>query len=93
MWRRSASASGAKLVVGDLVIALVGHAVDDRVLNDADDKVIADASELDVLEQAGGVEGLEAAIDAVRVEPVAGLNEQVGADGAFLDALVALDLD
>ena len=83
----------AELVVGDLVVALIGDAVDDWVLDHAHNEVVAHAAELDVLKQAGGVEGFQAAVDAIRVEPVARLDQQVGADRALLDALVAFDLD
>ena len=44
-------------------------------------------------EQAGGEQAFQAAVDAVGVERVAGLDQHVGEDRVLLDALVALDPD
>ena len=82
-----------QLFVGKLVVSLIRNPVDDRVLDDPHHQVVADTAEPHVLEQAGGVERLQAAVDAVGVELVARLNQQIGSDGAVLDTLVPLDLD
>ena len=85
--------SGPQLIVGELVVALEGDAVDQRVLDHAHDQRVALAAEPHVLEQAGGVERLQAAIEPVGVERVARLHQHVGEDRAGLDSLIALDLD
>ena len=82
-----------KLVVGQLVVALEGDAVDQRVLDQAHDQRVALAVDPHVLEQAGGVERLQAAIEAVGIERVARLHQHVGQDRPGLDSLIALDLD
>ena len=85
---------GAQLLVGELVVALEGDAVDDRVLDHLHHQRVATApGQADVLEQAGGVERLEAAIDPVGIERVAWLHQHVGADRPGLDTLIALDPD
>ena len=82
-----------QLVVGQLVVAFERHAVDDRIFDHAHHQRVAASAQPDILEQAGGIKRLEAAIEPVRVKPVARLDQQVGPDGAVLDALVALHLD
>ena len=82
-----------KLVIGQLVVALEGDAVDQRVLDQTHDQRIAFAVDPHVLEQAGGVERLQAAIEPVGIERVARLHQHVGQDRPGLDSLVALDLD
>ena len=82
-----------QLVVTQLVVALEGDAVDDGVLDHLHHQAIALTADGHVLEQASGVQRLEAAVDAVGIEAVTGLHQHVGADRSLLDALVALDLD
>ena len=84
---------GPQLRVVELVVALEGDGVDDRVLGDVDHERVALTLEADILEQPRGVERLDAAVQALRVERVAGRYEHVGEDRPGLDALVAVDLD
>ena len=51
------------------------------------------SSDADVLEQAGGVERLQALVDLEGVEPAARSGPEIGADGLGLDPLVALHDD
>ena len=83
----------AKLIVGQLVVALEGHAVDQRILDHVHHQRVAFAGEPHVLEQAGGVKRLQAAIQPVGIERVTRLHQHVGEDRPGLDSLVALDLD
>ena len=83
----------AQLLVGQGVVALEGDAVDDRILDDVHDERVALAAERDVLEEAGGVEGLEAAVEFGLIEGLAGGDDHVGQDGLLADPVVALDLD
>ena len=83
----------AKLVVAELVVALERDAVHQRIFDQTNDQRVAFAVEPHILEQAGGVEGLEAAVEPVRIERIAWLDQHIGQDRAGLDPLIALDLD
>ncbi len=75
------------------MVPLEGDPIDERVLHDLHHQVTTAPGEADVLEQAGGVECLEAAIDPVGIERVAWLHQHVGQDRPGLDTLIALDPD
>ena len=79
--------------IGQRVVALEGDPVDDRVLLHLHHQRVAVAPELDVGEQAGGVERLQAAIELVGVERIARPHQHVGEDRARLEALIPLYLD
>ena len=80
-------------IVGELVVALEGDAVDDRVLDHVHHQRVAVATQIDVREKPGRIQRLQAAIELVGIERVASLHQHVGEDRAFLDALIALDPD
>ena len=82
-----------QLIIAELVVPLIRNAIDDRIFNDLHHQVIAGAAEANVLEQARCIQRLQAAIDPVRIKPVAGLNQQVGPYGPFLDPLSPFHLD
>ena len=84
---------GTQLIVRELVVALEGDAVHQRVLDHMHDQRVALAIDLHVLEQAGGVERLQAAIESVGVERVALLHQHVGQDRPGLDSLIAIHFD
>ena len=52
----------------DLVVALEGDDADGRIFDDHDQDAVAVAGDLDVLEQARGVEALERGVDGFSVE-------------------------
>ncbi len=84
---------GPQLLVRELVIPLESDPIDDRVLDHLHDERIALPGEAYILEKARRVEGFQAAIEAVRVERIAGPDQHVGADRAILDPLIAFDPD
>jgi len=84
---------GVERLVAELVVALEGDAVDDRVLHHPDDEHVAFAAQRDVGKKPGGEQALQRAVDAIGVEWVARLDQHVGAHRLGLDALRALDAD
>ena len=82
-----------ELLVLGLLVALEGDPVDDRVLDHRDDDAAAGLVDPHVLEQAGGIERLEAGVDARGVETLAAAGAEIGADGLRLDPPVAFDDD
>src|SRR6185312_13656252 len=84
---------GLELVVLGLLVALERDLVDHRILGDDDEQAPAGVLDMDVREQAGGVEALEAFVDLGRAEPAAGAGMEIRADGPRLDTAVSLDLD
>ena len=82
-----------ELIVLELLVALERDAVDDRVFHHGDDQPAAGLVDPHVLEQAGGVQRLERLVDLVAVEPLAGIEPEIGADGIGLDAAIAFDDD
>ena len=82
-----------ELVVLELLVALEGHPVDDRVFDHRDDQPAARLVDPDVLEQAGGVERLERLVDLDSVEALARAGPEIGADGVGFDPAVAFDHD
>ena len=75
------------LVAGDL------EALDRWPLEHRDDQRAAVAAQLDVAEEAGGVQRAQRFLDAALVEPVADVDRQVVEDRALGDALQPLDAD
>ncbi len=84
---------GFERLVAELVVALEGDAVDDRVLHHPDDERVAFAAQCDVGKKTCGEEALQRTVDALGVEGVARLDQHVGAHRLGLDALRALDAD
>ncbi len=82
-----------QLIIGQLVVAFEGHAVDQRILCHAYQNRVAFSSDAHVLEQAGGVKRLQTAVQPVGIERVARLHQHVREDCPGLDSLVALNLD
>ena len=83
----------AQLVVVDLLVALEGDAIDDRVLRHLHDQGRALHVDHDVGEQAGREQRLERAVGRRGIVGLAFLELQVGADRLRLGADVALDLN
>ena len=77
----------------DRAVTLEHDTVDDRVLDHPHNEIIATKLELDIAEQVGLAERADRQADPLFIENVARLHEQVGKDGARLDALVALHQD
>ena len=82
-----------QLLVLHPVIAFEGKPVDHRRFHHGDDEVAARLADMDVLEQAGGVERFQAGIDLGGVEVLAGPDLEIGAHRVGFDAAVALDDD
>ena len=61
--------SVVKLIGLDLAVALEGDAIDEVVFDDADDDAAAGMRYLNVREQAGGIERLDARVDRDGVGP------------------------
>ncbi len=80
-------------VVAELVIALEHDAIDHWILDDLDDERVAGAAQTDVAEQAGIEQGLQRAVDAIRIERIARLDRHVRLHCFRLDTLRALDPD
>src|SRR6185437_7995485 len=74
-----------ELLVLDLLVALEGDAVDDRVFDHGDDNSPAGPADLYILEQAGFDQRLQAVIDRGVVQPTARAGLEIGADGLDLD--------
>src|SRR4029077_7879430 len=66
-------------LIGKPAIAFERDPTDYRVLDDADDESAALAAQRHVAEEPGGEESLQRAIDAVGVERVARLHQEIGA--------------
>jgi hypothetical protein len=84
---------GFRLLVLNLLVALEGDAVDDRVFGDGDGQPSALHGRANVLEQAGGKKRFHAFIDLKWVKLAVGPRSEVRADGVSLDPLVALNPD
>src|SRR6185503_17966436 len=84
---------GLELVVLGLLVAFERDLVDHRILGDDDEQASAGVLDMDVREQTGGVEALEAFVDLGGAEPATRASMEIGADGPRLDTAVALDLD
>src|SRR5262249_42051942 len=82
-----------ELIVLDLLVALAGNAIDDRILDDREDEPAALHARLNVLKQTGGVERLHALVDLERIEPPARAGAEIRADGVGLHPLVTLHHD
>ena len=81
------------LVVIDGPVALKDHAVDDRVLDDADNEVRSGLLERGIGKKAGRKQRLERQVDPFGIERVARLDQKIGLDGPVLDPFIAFDLD
>src|SRR5262249_55811818 len=81
------------LMVLGFVVAPEGDTVDARVLDHRDDHTAAGLVDPHVLKETGGVERLEAGVDARGVETVGPGAAEIRADGLRLDPPVALDDD
>src|SRR5262249_38174638 len=84
---------GLELFVLDLLVALEGDAVDDRIFDDGDGQPSALDRRTNLLEQTSGNKRLDTLIDLEGVEMAGRSRPEVGADGVGLDPLVALDDD
>src|SRR5215468_4725894 len=84
---------GLELIVLDLLVALEGNAVDDRVFDDRDGQPSALDRRSNILEQASGNKRLHAFVDLEGVKLATRSWPEVGADGVRLDPLVALNND
>src|SRR4029077_17303632 len=82
-----------ELLVLHAAVAFEGKPVDHRRFHHRDDDVAARLGDVDVFEQAGGVERFERGIDFGGIEPLAGPNLEIGAHRFGFDAAVALDHD
>ena len=82
-----------KLLVLDLLVALESNAVDHRIFDHGHHQMTAGLVDLDVLEQAGLDQRLQAVIDRRLIEAPAGTGLEIGANGLDFDPPVALDLD
>ena len=82
-----------KLLVLDLLVALESNAIDHRIFNHGHHQMTAGLVDLDVLEQAGLDQRLQAVIDGRLIEAPAGAGLEIRADGLDFDTPVALDLD
>ena len=84
---------GLELIVLDLLVALEGNAVDDRIFDDRDGQPSALDRRSNILEQTGGNKRLDAFIDLESVKLAVRSRPEVGADSVSLDPLVALNHD
>src|SRR5215472_4769891 len=84
---------GIEILVVELLIALKGNAIDDRVLDYFDDQSIADAAQIDIGKQAGRKQRLERLVHTFIVPRVAGLDQQIGANRFRFDPLHPLNAD
>ena len=84
---------GVQVGVAELAVAFIGHAVDQRILGHLHDDIAGFPADPNVAEQAGRIKRLQAAVLAVGVVGVTGLQQHVAADRVGLDPLVAAHLD
>ena len=82
-----------ELIVLDLAVAFEGEPLDERVFHHRDEQSRAGTGDAHVLEQAGGVERLQGAIELRGIGRLALPGMEVRADRICFDALVALDPD
>jgi len=77
----------------DLLVALEGDLLDRRIFFDVDEDAVAVARNLDVREQAGGIETLERRVQRRSVESLAGRGMKERADHGRIGVPVAGDSD
>ncbi len=82
-----------QLLILDAVIAFEVDPVDDRSLDHCHNELAAGLVDLDVFEQAGGVERFERRVDRGGIETPVGARLEIGAHRIGLDTAVALDDD
>ncbi|MNS54059.1 hypothetical protein D3C72_868390 [compost metagenome] len=83
-----------QLLLGEGLVPLERHLVDDRVFNDLDHQVaVRLQAQLHVGEQARARQGADRDVDRRRVDGVARLDRQIGKHGRLVDALIAAHHD